>query len=226
MENTFKLKKMDTKIKPPVFNQIPFKKVKIPSELYSKIMEEYSTMEFNEIADLDVSYEKVYNNITAGGISVKGNNKPYYHRENISHELYEECYAVITPLIENWCKRKLERAWGYGIRSYIKNSVLHLHRDRIDTHIISCIIYIDQKSERNWPLDFYDHDYNHHQVFFEDGDMLFYESLCIHGRETPFQGKYYRNMYFHWTPIGWDKNPYIDMRTSFRNSHDIKNFYK
>lgn len=217
---------MDTKIKPPVFNQIPFKKVKIPSELYSQIKDEYNEMEFTKVIDDDTSYQQVYQTKTSGGISVFGSNKPYYLKQEISRELYIKCYDVITPMIEDWCNKELEPTWGYGIRSYIKNSVLHLHRDRIDTHIISCIIYIDQKSEKNWPLDFYDHDNNHHQVFFEDGDMLFYESLCVHGRETPFQGKYYRNMYFHWKPVGWDETPYNDMRTTFRNIHDLKNFYR
>lgn len=217
---------MESKVKPPIFNNIPFKKVKVPSELYSKIKSEYNKMTFEEVVDCQTFYEKLYGNKTSGGISIKGSNNPYYNKDRISPELYEECYEVITPIIQEWCGEELERSWGYGVRSYIKNSVLHLHRDRVDTHIISCIIYIDQKSETNWPLDFYDHDNNHHQVFFEDGDMLFYESLCVHGRETPFQGKYYRNMYFHWKPVDWDETPYKDMRTSFKNIHDIKNFYR
>lgn len=217
---------MNSKIKPPIFNNIPFKKLKVPSELYSKIKEEYNKMEFTKVVNNDVSYEEVYQTKTSGGISIVGSDTPYYHKNEISRELYDECYDVITPIIEEWSKQKLEPTWGYGIRSYIRNSVLHLHRDRVDTHIISCIIYVDQKSERNWPLDFYDHDNNHHQVFFEDGDMLFYESLCVHGRETPFQGKYYRNMYFHWRPVDWDCSEYKEMRAAFRNIHDIKNFYR
>ena len=55
--------------------------------------------------------------------------------------------------------------------------------------------------------------------------MLLYESLCVHGRETPFQGQYYRNMYFHWKPVDWDPSPYKNMKTSFRNGNQLLNYY-
>lgn len=47
---------MDNTILPPRFaNESPFKKVKIPEDLYSKIVEEYKTMNFNQVID-DVKY--------------------------------------------------------------------------------------------------------------------------------------------------------------------------
>ena len=119
----------------------------------------------------------------------------------------------------------MKKAWAYGVRSYTPNSILHLHRDRCDTHVLSCIIFVDQDSEVNWPLDFYDHEYKHHQVEFEPGDVLFYESLCVHGRATPFKGNYYRNMYFHWTPTDWVKEEYRDMKCAFKDDEEIRNLY-
>lgn len=217
---------MESKIKPPIFNQVPFKKIKIPVDLYSDIKKEYETMKFKDILNCKISYEKVYGTHTSAGVSILGSNSPYYYKDEISPNLYDRCYDKLTPIMEEWCGKKLEKTWGYGVRSYVKNSILQLHRDRVDTHIISCIIYIDQKSEINWPLDFYDHSNNHHQVFFDDGDMLLYESLCVHGRETPFRGKYYRNMYFHWKPLDWDSEKYKFMKTSFKNSHELRNFYR
>lgn len=217
---------MSDKTRPPIFNKVPFKKIKLPELLYSKIQDEYRRMRFDNVITSDLSYESYYNTVTSGGISIKGSETPYYHKSDVSEQLKNECYKVLTPILEEWCGKSLDVTWAYGIRSYIRNSILHLHRDRIKTHVISCIIFVDQKSEKNWPLDFYDHDHNHHQVFFEDGDLLMYESLCVHGRETPFQGKYYRNMYFHWKPSDWDFTPYRNMRTAFVNKYDIINYYK
>ena len=53
-------------------------------------------------------------------------------------------YKELTPLVTRWSRTPLKKAWAYGIRSYTPNSILHLHRDRCDTHVISCIIFVDQ----------------------------------------------------------------------------------
>jgi prolyl 4-hydroxylase len=212
-------------ILPPRFaSGYPFKKVKIPQDLYSKIMEEYKTMDFKQVVD-NVEYSPEFLAHTVGGISVKKSPLPYYNFCSISTNLQDECYRVITPLIEEWSNCELERTWSYGIRSYIKNSILHLHRDRYDTHIISCIVFIDEESSEKWPLDFFDHDFNHHKVTFEPGDMLFYESLCAHARLTPFSGEYYRNMYFHWKPKFWNPGDYVSLKTTFTGEEEYYKFY-
>jgi len=217
---------MSEDILPPIFNDVPFKKVKIPDDLYSHLMDEYDVMEFTKVDD-DIEWDPVVNEYCNGGISVRGSNRPYTFKTDISAELYNHCYESITPMIEDWCGQDLEMTWGYGVRNYIRNSILHLHRDRVETHIISVIIFVDQKSKKNWPLDFWDHDHNHHKVYFEPGEMLFYESLCLHGRIEPFTGKYYRNMYFHWMPEDWDYEEYDleDLKCAFRNPIEFKNYY-
>lgn len=216
---------MGNYILPPRFaSENPFKKVKVPEDLYSKIMQEYKTMNFNEVVD-DVKYSPEFLTNTVAGISVKKSPLPYYNICHISKYLKDECYKVITPLIEEWSNCELEQTWAYGIRSYVKNSILHLHRDRYDTHIISCIVFVDEKSSEKWPLDFFDHDFNHHKVTFEPGDMLFYESLCAHARLTPFGGEYYRNMYFHWKPKNWNPLDYVNLKTTFTGEKDYYSSY-
>lgn len=216
---------MDSKkTQPPKISGFPFKKMKVPEKLYDKIMIEYSNMIFEDNVD-DVEYSQDYQTYTSGGISVKGSNNPYTRFSSISKELNDEVYETLTPIIQEWSGIELEKSWGYGIRSYIHNSVLHLHRDRIDTHIISCIIFVDEKSNEPWPLDFFDHEYNHHKVIFEPGEMLFYESLCVHGRIEPFSGEYYRNMYFHWKPKKWNHEDLRDLKVLFKNPIQMKNFY-
>lgn len=215
---------MSNKVLQPIFNEVPFKKVKIPEELYSFMMEEYKTLTF-DILDQDIEYNRTYEAYCSGGISVKGSKTPFCLKTNISKDLYNKCYEIITPMIEEWSGQKLEVSWAYGIRNYVRNSILHLHRDRIKTHIISCIIFVDQQSEENWALDFFDHNHNHHKVYFEPGEMLFYESLCLHGRIDPFKGDYYRNMYFHWKPVDWWYDDLIGLKTDFKNVEQFKNYY-
>lgn len=190
-------------VTPPSFSEYPFKKVKLPESLYSQIMKEYSMMSFTELCG-PTGYNSGWDAYTSSGISISGSDNPHCYVSQITNSLYRECYSRIAPYVEDWSGCEVEETWGYGIRSYVRNSILHLHRDRYQTHVLSCIVFVDQKSEENWPLDFFDHQHNHHQVFFEPGDMLLYESLCAHARLTPFKGDYYRNMYFHWKPKNWD----------------------
>jgi len=212
------------KIIPPKFTNEGFKKVLVPPDLYSDIMDEYEKMQFSEIVDGKTFDEEWGYNV--GGISNLNSDNLYYYKDSISKNLYDRCFEVLTPLMEEWSGVKLNETWGYGVRSYTRNSILKLHRDRFETHILSCIIFVDEDANKKWPLDFFDHDLNHHKVIFNHGEMLFYESLCAHGRLTPFDGEYYRNMYFHWKPIFWDHSEYKDMKTKFKNQRQYLSLYK
>lgn len=207
-----------THILPPPFSKFPFKKCKVPDSLYSKIQKEYSQMSFDEKCS-STGYDPGWDAYTSSGVSILGSDDPHCYVSRISDSLYKESYEMISPYIEDWSGCQVEETWGYGIRSYVRNSILHLHRDRYQTHILSCIVFVDQKSEKNWALDFFDHEHNHHQVFFEPGEMLLYESLCAHARLTPFQGEYYRNMYFHWKPKDWDlvSEKYSSIRSCYKS---------
>tara|TARA_Y100001973_G_C5198344_1_gene335845 strand:+ start:1141 stop:2997 length:1857 start_codon:yes stop_codon:yes gene_type:complete len=210
-------------IEPPIFSKVPFLKKDIPSDIMSLMTEKYKEMKFDERED-HWEQHKDWGHVT-GGISIKGEKKPVVQKAHLDHKLHDKIYEVVTPMVEEWSGIKLERAFAYGVRSYPKNSILHLHRDKADTHILSCIIFVDMESEENWALDFYDHDYKHHEIFFEHGEMLFYESLCVHGRSKPFPGKYYRNMYFHWKPVHWMPSEYYQMKGSFRDEKHLLEYY-
>jgi prolyl 4-hydroxylase len=190
-------------VRAPRIAQSAFRKIATPPALQEKVWAEYSTMTFSPAAGETV-YDSEYKAKQLAGISMLGEGEPNVGYAGASPELFEACYQILTPLLEEWTGCKLTRSWGYGIRSYGRGSVLHLHRDRIDTHVISCIIHVDDRSEEPWPHDFIDHDGVLHQVTFERGETLFYESLCPHARLTPFAGEYYRNMYVHWRPENWD----------------------
>ena len=216
---------MKNNIKPPKFASEPFYKTRIPADLYSAIQSEYKSMKFMSLEHVP-TFNKEYGAITLMGISRHGSDSPDLGYSPVSGKLIDKCYEMLTPMISEWCGRELTRSWGYGIRSYGRNSVLHLHRDRIDTHVISCIIHVDEHVDEPWPLDFIDHEGVHRKVIFEPGEVLFYESLCPHARLVPFKGEYYRNMYLHWRPVDWDPTPFRAMKSVFTGLDDCLLSYR
>ena len=109
---------------------------------------------------------------------------------------------------EDFCGRKLEPTYIYGIRSYESGSTLTEHVDRVDTHHISSIIIVDKdltcgcqnkKYADDWPLDIKGHDGEWYKVYAQPGDMILYESaVCPHARKEIFGGNYFRNFYIHY----------------------------
>ena len=88
----------------------------------------------------------------------------------------------------------------YGIRRYKTNSWLATHVDRMDTHVISVIINVAQKTS-SWPLYIANHDGGFSKVSLTPGQMLFYESAKLpHGRPEVFTGEYYDNIFVHFKP--------------------------
>lgn len=203
-----------TKLKKiPKFTKLGFEKRKIPLNLYSAIMNEYNSIKKWELKN-KVEYDEFLSKNVVSGISmIDSGDNPHYNYYQLSKTVVSKCYEILTPLLSEWSGTELERTYQYGIRSYCKSSVLDLHADIQDTHVISCIVFVDEHPfGTNWPLDFIGHDRKHYQVCFEPGDMLFYESLRPHGRITPFSGNYYRNFYLHWKPVWWDY-PYKNTET-------------
>lgn len=194
---------------------LPFKKIKVPNELLIDIQAEYDKAKFND-SSADTCFNAQLGRVmNVGGIYFDNYEKPFYLRSLLSNKTFTSWDKTLQPCMEEWSGKELEFITGYGIRSYVKNSMLIAHRDVVDTHIISAIIHVDEYPDVKWPLDFVDHEGNHHQVTFDRGEMLMYESLCVHARETPFPGEYYRNLYLHWRPIDWDPTPYKKNRTDY-----------
>ena len=202
------------RLQPPRFAPQPFELFLLPPELLGPLEAEVAALTFAPVSEVPV-YDSEYGRAVVGGISDSGGARPSIGHAPLSQALHDRFYEILTPRISAWAGCPLEPTWGYGIRSYGRGCRLHLHRDRIDTHVISCIVHVEDRSDVPWPLDFIDHDGRHHQLVFEPGTVLFYESLCPHGRVVPFQGEYYRNLYFHWRPQAWDPAPLRGMRCKY-----------
>ena len=127
------------------------------------------------------------------------------HDNNLANDLI----AYIKPLLEEWVGEKdLEMTSIYGIREYNRGAVLKMHLDRIDTHILSVIIHIDKKVEKDWPLVIFDREKKKKYRVYLDGktDLVLYESVTlVHGRPYPLEGEYFANLFLHFKPQGWDK---------------------
>ena len=112
----------------------------------------------------------------------------------------------LHPILEGWYGGRLELTSIYGIRRYTNGSVLRMHVDTVNTHVVSAIINVEQKVDKEWPLIILDHDDKEHNVLMQPGDMLLYESAkLLHGRPEPFVGTSYDNIFIHYKPVeGWN----------------------
>ena len=121
-------------------------------------------------------------------------------------DLAYEIGAELLEMHEAWSGQQLELIAAYGLRTYRRGQVLRWHGDRAETHVISAIIHIDNESDEPWPLHIVDHAGIEHEVCFDPGQMLFYESAtCPHARPTPFAGEHYGSLFVHFKPVsGWE----------------------
>lgn len=198
----------------PRFAETPFRLLTTPAPLLGGLVLEYPKMVFKQI-EKSTRHHRVWQADVIDGISSVRSRTPDLGHAPMSAGLQELAYQQLTPLMEQWVGQPLERSLGYGVRSYGPGSRLHMHRDHVDSHVVSCIVHVADQSNQPWPLDFIDHDAEHHRVSFRPGTMLFYESLCPHGRTSAFDGDFYRNMYFHWRPKAWDPSPYKQLANNF-----------
>jgi hypothetical protein len=176
----------------PHFTKIGFEKRKIPDDLWKIIKDFYDANKLNYAREKWPIDDTVVNFYDSPSYMV--------HLDSIRSQIYEK----MQPLLEEWSGvQKLDPTSCYGIRYYLRGAVLENHVDRLKTHAISAIINVDQDPNMSepWLLEIFDHDRNVHHIEMQPGEMVFYESAaCVHGRPTPFKGKYYANFFVHFAP--------------------------
>jgi prolyl 4-hydroxylase len=106
--------------------------------------------------------------------------------------------------MEKWCGKSLMPTFVYGIRVYKRGSILKSHQDRLETHIISAIINVDQQVDKDWPLSIDDNYYRNHEVILKPGEIIFYEGGRLsHGRPTSLDGDSFANIFCHFKPVDY-----------------------
>lgn len=176
----------------PILHNIGFEKLKLNLDSVNKIKEWMNQ-------NLDQFEDESANGITK-------NTSKLLNFEKAPKSLQYEFIDDIKKLISKWIdyKSELTHTSTYGIRDYQNGSSLINHYDKCNTHVLSAIIHLDDKTEKPWPLYIEDHNFKGHEITMEFGDVIFYESTtCLHGRPTKFEGEYHRNLHIHFKPEKW-----------------------
>ena len=121
-------------------------------------------------------------------------------------DLTKRVLLELQGYAEAWSGMELTAYRAYGFRLYRNESKLHMHVDKMQTHIISFILHIDSSDDAEpWPIFIEDFQGRTHEVILKPGDMLFYESSkCFHGRPRALNGSWYSSIFVHFYPKdGW-----------------------
>lgn len=183
----------------PKFHPIGFQVQQVPEQTFALIKDAYEILK-NVI--------KPERDAEPGNNGVLQNKDGVHATELMSMDnlttIKETILDQLQPAHEKWANTPLIKSACYGIRSYKNGSFLKSHLDRLETHHISTIIIVDKKGEKDWPLDIKDHKGNWHKIYAETGQMIMYESAtCEHGRVTPYEGEYFRNLFVHYKLKDW-----------------------
>lgn len=159
------------------------------------------------------NHQEIREEHVEGGFIVSGNKRSSKSsskkRESssvieLTAELRQKIHDALKPMMEEWSGVALQPTFVYGIREYHNGAVLKMHRDRIDTHIISAIINVAQETDVEWPLVIEDNYFRIHHIFLKPGEMVFYEGgRLLHGRPLAFDGKSFANMFCHFKPSNY-----------------------
>ena len=176
------------------YTAVGFEKSHLPADLYQRIVDFYHNNRANHVEEF----------VEGDFINVKKGKQAPSSLLNLPDALKQQVHDYMKPALEEWAETRLEPTYVYGIRTYHDGARLKTHRDRINTHIISCIINVHQEVEEDWPLQIEDNFYRKHEVILAPGEVVFYESARLdHGREIPLKGKAFANIFCHFKPVDY-----------------------
>jgi len=179
----------------PNYTASGFSKAKLPREMLDKIQQFYASHQ-----------EALETEVVPGGFISNSDQKQTKSSSliDLSDALREEIHNALKLMMEQWCGKELLPTYVYGIRIYHRGAVLKCHQDRLETHIISAIINVDQQVDEDWPLVIDDNYCRRHQVMLKPGEIIFYEGgRLTHGRPYPFKGDSFANIFCHFKPADY-----------------------
>jgi prolyl 4-hydroxylase len=184
------------------FTKNGFDKIKIPSEIYQKILDWYLKNKSNYELEskIDSSIKDYVKNLHDNTL------EPKIVDIKKNKILSEELTIIVSSILKEWSgKDDLTHTSTYGIRIYQRGDVLQSHVDKNDTHILSAILSIQQENiNKPWGLQIKDHEGWWNEVFLQEGEMLLYESdILEHGRMYPLNGDTYSNLFIHFKPTNY-----------------------
>ncbi len=185
----------------PIFTEEGFKKIKIPPKTWKIIQDAYIVAKDNFKDEYDLEANDPEN----AGIRAHMDSDKFDVGALFS-PLDDHSKEIVTndikEVLEQWTERSLVSTATYGFRSYNNGCKLKMHVDRIQTHVISATLCIDQKTNTPWPLDIYNHEKEESNILMEPGEMVLYESARLaHGRKQRLDGDYYVGLFVHFIPV-------------------------
>ncbi len=118
-------------------------------------------------------------------------------------EVADDVLRFLLPIHEAFAGVPLAPSAMYGLRNYRAGATLRMHRDRVETHVISSVLQIAQDVDEPWTLEV-EVGGKTHEILLSPGQMVLYEGAsCAHGRPKPLVGRSFVNVFVHYRPIDW-----------------------
>lgn len=179
----------------PKFTKEGFIVKPVPAELFAEITS------FNEKSKDKEKDEYEEGGILENIISSKKHRIATSLRQ-ITRDLRTSIINYIQPELETWTGLELFPTYVYGIRTYRRGAELKMHKDTLQTNIISVIINVDQEVDEPWALQIKNHEGELFELLLQPGEMCLYESATLeHGRVKPFNGNYFSNVFASFIPL-------------------------
>ena len=212
----------------PAFTQTGFKKMKMPEEMMTKILEYYHSRP--DVLESHVTgYINNQPDKKKDGTGKMGMADTVTYTRDWTGPMRDMILEHMTPILEEWIGGEergtpLEYTSIYGMRIYTNGSMLMNHADRADTHAVSAILNVMQEGIRKpWPLSIMGHDGLTHEITMEAGEMILYESArLVHGRPHAFDGDRYCNGFVHMRPVGHEWGELINKMRVTQSTHGKK----
>jgi len=144
-------------------------------------------------------------------------------------QVHDAVSAEMKEILEWWTDQHLHHTATYGVRIYQRESMLITHVDRMETHIASVVLQIDQKTDPGggWPLEVLKADGEVCEVYLQAGEMVLYEGARIrHGRPMRFRGDLFANTFVHFSPMTWHGESTIQENKRIANVERWKRWKK
>jgi len=139
--------------------------------------------------------------------------------QKLSLDLYPHIHSTVVnemrQVLQWWTNQRLKHTSSFGLREYKRGSMLINHVDRMDTHIASAVIQVEQRDideGGGWPLEVLlpagctnsEGECHRTEIYMQPGEMALYEGAKImHGRPMRLRGEAFGNIFSHFAPIDW-----------------------
>jgi len=140
--------------------------------------------------------------------------------QKLNLDLYPSMHSIIVAemrqVLQWWTGLKLKHTSTFGLREYKRGSMLINHVDRMDTHIASAVIQVEQENMDEgggWPLEVLlpagctttePEECHRTEIYMQPGQMALYEGgKIMHGRPMRLRGERFGNIFSHFAPLDW-----------------------